>query len=779
MNNSEEIARHIRQLERELAQRHEGQKRLQDRTKRAEDKSYASSTVYGQAILRKQIGKVAELLLAKRNKLRRGKGSVDGSSVFNHLEKADLKVIAILSMKVCLDVLGKDSTPQLVDLTVPIGRAIETELRLDFYHSSDPDLYKRVTNQFHSSTGTRQKSTVYRIQFNREGIEWSTWPRTTCHKIGSWSLNCLQDDCGWIKKDTIAVGRRKHKTVMRYSPEFLQLKEAILNQAERLAFCAWPMVCKPDPWSNEQSGGYKTEAIRKLSPLVRRKGNPLKGGVQGELPITMLNNLQDVGLRVNLSVFGVAKHCQDHSYTVGKFKIATAKPVEPMPEGELTKEDLKEWKRRCREINDFNAQLEQKNYRTIEAMYVANKYKDEEVFWVPWNFCYRGRLYPQVTALSPQGTDFDKSLLYFYEEGPINEYWLAFQVATTYGLDKATMDERISWTRNNINLISQVATNPYDLSNWENVEEPWCFLASCFEYHSCCIAKTKETSGLPCGIDATQSGIQHLSALTLDKEAAEKVNVLPTAKPADGYRTVAESSLKYISDKSVHSFIDRKVAKRTTMTLPYGVTRDSARGYIRTALKEKELDLSIKGRLTEITKAIYERAIPEIFAGPVEVMKWLQASAKEIMQTQEQISWKTPSGFVVNQDLRQSNSVRVQTRLMGSVVDCFVGEGFGDPDIQHHKLALAPNVVHSLDSALVHLTFAYWDKPFTVIHDCVLARSCDMSQLSIDIRMHFAEMYKDQVLEDWANQVGVEVPQSLIKHTLDINQVNASIYFFC
>ena len=183
--------------------------------------------------------------------------------------------------------------------------------------------------------------------------------------------------------------------------------------------------------------------------------------------------------------------------------------------------------------------------------------------------------------------------------------------------------------------------------------------------------------------------------------------------------------------------------------------------------------------MTEITKAIYERAIPEIFAGPVEVMKWLQASAKEIMQTQEQISWKTPSGFVVNQDLRQSNSVRVQTRLMGSVVDCFVGEGFGDPDIQHHKLALAPNVVHSLDSALVHLTFAYWDKPFTVIHDCVLARSCDMSQLSIDIRMHFAEMYKDQVLEDWANQVGVEVPQSLIKHTLDINQVNASIYFFC
>ena len=54
-----------------------------------------------------------------------------------------------------------------------------------------------------------------------------------------------------------------------------------------------------------------------------------------------------------------------------------------------------------------------------------------------------------------------------------------------------------------------------------------------------------------------------------------------------------------------------------------------------------------------------------------------------------------------------------------------------------------------------------------------------MGQLSRDIRTHFAEMYKDTVLEDWAEQVGVTVPQSLIKGTLEIDQVNGSIYFFC
>ena len=38
---------------------------------------------------------------------------------------------------------------------------------------------------------------------------------------------------------------------------------------------------------------------------------------------------------------------------------------------------------------------------------------------------------------------------------PDAEGWLAFQVATTYGLDKATMLERLAWTRENITLISK------------------------------------------------------------------------------------------------------------------------------------------------------------------------------------------------------------------------------------------------------------------------------------------------------------------------------------
>ena len=44
---------------------------------------------------------------------------------------------------------------------------------------------------------------------------------------------------------------------------------------------------------------------------------------------------------------------------------------------------------------------------------------------------------------------------------PDAEDWLAFQVATTYGLDKAPMHERMQWVQENDAVISAVALDPY------------------------------------------------------------------------------------------------------------------------------------------------------------------------------------------------------------------------------------------------------------------------------------------------------------------------------
>jgi len=766
-----------RQLRREMQSHEEARLRFQNSTREAEDRSYASSTLYGRKAINGLLEPVAERMKERLFTLRRGTGAVDAVEVYKHLNEADPYSMALITMKVVLDVLGKNPEPGLQELTTKIGAAIQLELRMIYYSQQEPELYKKTEFFFHKSAGTRQKATVFKRAFNKEEIEWDRWSPTINHKVGAWLIVCLAETTGWLQRKTVLNGK-KSKRVIKYTREFLEQRDTIIAAAESLAFCQWPMLCPPVDWANDQSGGYLTESVRQSNPLIR-KASKVAPPKQGDIPLAMLNNLQQQAYKVNGLVFAIAEHFYEKKISVGKFKCEAPMPLpENILPDDAPDEDVSAYKRARTTAENYNSMLPQKNWRTTEVLYVARKYVAEERFWNPASFDYRGRLYFQNSALNPQGTDFDKSLLLFADEGPVNEYHLAFHVATTFGLDKETMATRVEWTRANLSLIKRVAADPLQNHEWREADEPWCFLAACLEYAACCIDCTKHTSGLPIGIDATCSGLQHLSALTRSDEG-ELVNVTPTDKPADGYRTVAEKAKEYLPEK-YHEWINRKVTKRSVMCTPYGVTQNSARNYIRLALKEEKREFESTD-LTTITNAIFRVAIPEIFPGAIEVMKWLQGSALEIMDRgEETIQWTTPSGFVVTQDLRHCNTVRVETRLMGGArVKSIIGDGYAGPDRAHHRSALAPNVVHSADAALLHLTFVYWDKPFTVIHDCVLGRSCDMDQMASDIRMHFAEMYKADVLEDWANEVGVQVPDGLIKNTLDINSVNDSLYFFC
>ena len=98
-----------------------------------------------------------------------------------------------------------------------------------------------------------------------------------------------------------------------------------------------------------------------------------------------------------------------------------------------------------------------------------------------------------------------------------------------------------------------------------------------------------------------------------------------------------------------------------------------------------------------ITDAIYRRAVPEVFEGPVNVMNWLQKTAVDLLSNgAEHIEWTTPSGFHVVQDLRKPKAKRIKTSLLGTVQQIMVGDGYGEVDVKHHKGAIAPNLVHSL-----------------------------------------------------------------------------------
>ena len=778
MATTEQLAR---QLQRELDARSEAIKRLRERTRNAEERCYASSTVYGSAFINKGLELITNEISSKLHRVSQGWVQEKAQAVIP-LKDCDPAVLALITAKGVIDILGVRRIEHLTyqAATTHIGTLVYHQVMLDQFCGKHPDLFNKARLHIHDHKGYSYKVQRYRAVMRSNDVEPLRWPASIRHLVGGWLLNCLAESTGWVATRTVFRAPKDSPTYLTYQPEFLKAKEALLAQAEAFAGCMWPMLCEPNDWSEEFKGGYLTNDLRKLTRLIRTRIPRRCLLLQDSKALVMLNLLQKVPYRINDRVLELANFCMEQRLTVGKFRAEEPTPPPPKPEPWETasEEDKLSYRRMRTEIEDQNSALAQKNYRTTEALYVANKYK-KDTFWIPWSFDFRGRVYPIPTSLSPQGTDFDKSLIYFEEEGSVNEWWLAFHVATTYGLDKAPMNERIDWVNKNHDFLSLVANDPEGtISEWSSAEEPWCFIAAAIEYYQCVIKGTKKTSGLPCSVDATCSGLQHLSALALDKTAAEMVNVVPTDKPSDGYKIVAEKA-KEILPEHLHDHITRKVTKRTVMTTPYGVTENSARDYIRQELKGIELE---KGELQQIVKAIYRYGVRKVFDGPCRSMEFIQKVAGErIKSGATTIEWITPSGFPVVQEYRRNEAETVNTKLLGQRVRCELLKEWEERqiDLQKAKTAASPNLIHSLDAALLHLVFAEWSAPFTVIHDCVLGRSCDMDSMGSAIRDKFVEIYSQPVLKDWSGQLGVDFDESVMLNTLDINDVQQSAYFFC
>jgi DNA-directed RNA polymerase len=778
-----------RQFQREIEAKQEAERRLAERTNAAEERNYASSTVYGNAFIKQALNPIADEISDKMARITLGWTQQNAAAVA-HLKTADPYVLALLTAKGCLDAVchgtglrGDRSRIPYIAVTTFIGRLVKDQLMLDEFAAACPEAFNRTVQ--HAHKGYSYKVAKYRKAMSRVNHESSVWTGRINHLVGAWLLDRLAAATGWVEvfpwfMGTIKGGGARTVNCVRLSAAFMAAKDVILDQAQRLAVCRWPMLCEPNDWADDRKGGYLTAELRRSDRLIRSK-RPLPSLVlKGTPALQMLNTLQKVPYRINPFILAIANNCAEMKRTVGKFRAEDVTPPPPKPDWDTASDEEKVAYRKARtEIEDFNASLEQRNYRTTETLWVANKYA-EDVFWIPWSFDFRGRVYPLVTSLSPQGTDVDKSLIYFAEEGPVDEWWLSFQVATTRGLDKASMDDRIEWVKNNHDLITVVATEPMsNLSLWAEAEEPWCFLAACREYWECVITKQKSTSGLPIGIDATCSGLQHLSALTYDRGAAKMVNVVPTEKPTDAYAIVAEAAKAYLPPK-YHPLMTRKVTKRTVMTTPYGVTQDSARGYIREELP-KTFEDGEPLELSKVVKAVFREAIPSVIPGPIKAMRFIQQAAVEaIKDGRDYLTWRTPSGFTVIQDDRQTEVIKVETRLLGTRIQSKIAKDTSSlsPSPNQAKKGSAPNLVHSLDASLLHLVFSQWDRPFTVIHDCVLGRSCDMRDLSREIRDKFVEIYRQPILKDWAEQIGVAFDDSIMVNTLDINDVQDSLYFF-
>ncbi len=770
------------QVDLEREQIRQGLKQLRDNTANLEDKEYASASVYGVASIEQLMPLVAARIHETAARAKRGFVGQHFKEIKALLKDIEPEAAAAITSKVCFDKIfsPKKASNLVQSVADAVGSGLENECMMRYYERNVPGLLHVIKeNYFHKSIGTHQKVKVITTLMHRYDVDhWDSWGRANRIKLGGWLIDCVIEASQWFTKETRREGRKTQNYIVP-TPEFLSIKDEVMCNAELFSPLAWPMLIEPNDWTNDIPGGYLLNEVMRGHDMVRRSA-PCR--IQGETPISFLNKIQKVGYTLNTFIIDVAETFQERGIEVGKFIPVVEVPLPPKPVDIADNaESRKDYRRRAAEVCNINAQAFQKSCRTRMTMNAVKIFKQYEKFYIPWSFDYRGRAYPIPAFLTPQDTDFGKSLLKFHEMSfmtPEAEEWLAFQVATTYGLDKAPMSERLAWVRENVTIISKVATDPIgNLPEWEVADEPWQFLAACEEYHACVIACTRQHTSLPVATDATCSGLQILAGLARDASTAKLVNVLPSDKPQDAYKVVAEAAAPHVP-ATVKPHMDRKTVKRVVMTVPYNAKPFSNRGYIREALKEKGVEVE-KDDLTETVKAV-RAAMDRIVPGPMAVMSWIESEVgKAIDRGLTELTWVTPSGFSVTQRLMKPVIQNIELQLLGR---CQVKVSTGDSDKvdkNHHKNATAPNLIHSLDASLLHLSALRFDAPISLIHDSVLCRATDMSVLSAIVRETYMHLFAEHdYLTSFAQQIGAETDPPMIDD-LEPASVIESTYFFC
>ena len=759
-----------------------GVEKLHKNIKDLEKKDYASASVYGCASINELLPELVKQIDSTKNRIKEGKSGAAFKEIHQYLEPIDTRISAAIALKITFDkVFGStDDSNLLVNVADSIGTALEQEAQMQYYEREYPGLLEIIKkNYWHNTTGTHQKFVIVRTMMNRNDdvVSWNLWSRPIRVKLGCWLLDAIMETSGWFVTHWSYEGAKK-KQVILPTPEFAAIKDDVISKAELFSPIAYPMLIEPNDWTNERKGGYLLNEVMRGNDMVRR-GVPC---IQGEIPIQFLNKIQKVAFKLNPFIVGVADYLLEKGISVGKFIPVVEIPKPPKPVDIATNSDSrKDYRRRCAEVMNTNAGSFKRSCRTRMTMQAVDLFRDEKEFYIPWSFDYRGRAYPIPAFLTPQDTDFGKSLLRFANESfmsPEAEDWLAFQVATTYGLDKSPIKERLEWASHHHNLLTRIALDPIGcLPEWEAADEPWQFLAAVDEYYHCVIVCDRQFTGLPVATDATCSGLHILAGLAKDKSTATLVNVTPSNEPQDAYKVIAEVAKPNVPE-SIKPHMDRKVTKRTVMTVPYNAKPFSNRGYIREALKEKGVEIS-KEDLTATVDAV-RKAMHKVVPGPMAVMSWIEKEVgRAIKAGKEEIQWVTPSGFVVTQRLMKKLTETVKLQLMGRVKITIATEDSDKVDLMHHKNATAPNLIHSLDASLLHLSTMKFDAPIALIHDSVLCRATDMTGLSCIVRETYMHLFAEHdFLLDFASQIGAETEPPIIGDLRPEN-VLASTYFFC
>lgn len=368
------------------------------------------------------------------------------------------------------------------------------------------------------------------------------------------------------------------------------------------------------------------------------------------------------------------------------------------------------------EIGDYESAVGK--YRAVKmAVQIAEKYVDRVIYF-PHSFDFRGRVYPIPVGLSPQGSDAIKALLE-YDRGEVltknGEDWCWAYLASLYGDDKLSFEDRIARGRELID------------ADYKEADEPYQFLAHQIEMKKLLKNPSYEMK-VRIHLDACNSGSQFTSAITGDRAGCIATNVIPTINEdgshtrQDAYILVSDKALEFSKKGAVRErgtergevyqlFSDlleeqgRKICKTPVMVSNYGGTSGGRAEILWHMLRELKVD---RKWITRSVASLFSKVVGDSIAGVLNGGKAFETYIHEmnnaICRKGQALWWTTADGFhVVHVKNKELKAKQVECMLPGARRKTTIIKKQYSDKISPAKMksAIAPNYIHSLDAELL------------------------------------------------------------------------------
>jgi DNA-directed RNA polymerase len=737
--------------------------------------------------------------------------------------------VAFMTARAVINAFGSHLGRSLTSVAYDLANLIEEATASEAFQKADPKAWKRLNTKVERCPYPGKRYILVRKAMDKAQVKRISWGKTEKIRLGVALIEMCAETTQMF--DLVAVwntglrATKKARTVLRIvpRPDTLSWLDQAHQRGSLQAPVHLPMVVPPQPWKTIRGGGYYDRGLRLRLINAKRINRAYEEELRHrDMPMVYdsINAIQSTPWRINQGVLRVLRDAWDSKSRIGKLPGADPLPLPACPWGvgpmpSMDEPGVKDYIALKGRINEVNEKSESKRLALISKLTVAEEFEQYERIYFPHVLDWRGRVYPVVPYLNPQADDTGRALLEFADGVPLGAegaYWLAVHGANSYGNDKVTFDERVQWVEEHQDAILDSALNPFNGTRfWADADDPYMFLAFCMEWAGLAMhvgnggSQDDFVSHLPVSWDGSCNGLQNFSAMLRDPVGGAATNLVPQEYPADIYQRVADVASKQVTVDAANGEVNasywlgkvtRRVAKRPTMTLPYGSGKYGFRDQLRAELQAYKMEHQenyLKGDeflcSMYLANVLYD-ALGQVVVAARHAMDWLKEVSQVAAREGLPIWWTTPSGFAVMQDYREWIGKQVDFHARGRRLQITVMIESDKLDKRKQAQGVSPNFVHSLDAAhlmrTVVLCMHQGIKHFAMVHDSYGTHAGNAAALRDVLRQAFVEQYSSDVLGQLREQLIEQIPEKyrdLLPPVppvgdLDLTAVMQSEYFF-